>query len=95
VSADQLHAPASLHLGNGLRYRLNRKLCGPKKRFGDSGKQSRESNSGFPNPEPNLSTDYTLQMRDYYSRFWGWFCVCWMQIAQESVFFYTYTSEVR
>jgi hypothetical protein len=97
VSADQLHAPASLHLRNGPRYRLSRRLCGPQKLFGGFGKQSLDSVA-------NRTADFlaqsliflpiTLSRCVIITAGFG-DCVCWMQIARESVFFNTYASELR
>jgi hypothetical protein len=96
--SDQLHAPASLHLRNGSQYRLNRRLCGPQRRFGRFGEQSLDSvanrTADCPAHSP-IPLPITLSRCVIIRAGFGDGYVRWMQIARESVFFYTYNSEVR
>lgn len=94
MSADQLHAPASLHLRNGPRYRLNRRLSRPQKRFGDFGEKNLDSVANR-TAQNLIFLPITLSRCVIIIAGFGDGCVRWMQIARESVFFYTYTSEVR
>jgi hypothetical protein len=77
---------------------LNRRLCGPQRRFGRFGEQSLDSvanRTADCSAHSLITLPVTLSRCTIIRAGFGDGCVRWMQIARESVFFYTCNSKVR